>query len=235
MKHKTLIKKLNLKEEDFEAIKKAVQDAEKTTSGEIAVAIAPESSNYSFWELFASNCAALVLLAIIIPFTDKITALYNMIYWQNQPTWMVPLFYVVSAFAAILIFFYLTNIPAIDKLIIPRSVKRISVTNRAFRYFTESGVYNTKEHSGVLIYVSYMEKQVRIIADTGISEKISQDLWNLLADELAENIKKGNITVGFTTIIEKCGQLLSENFPAKEDNPNELKDGLVILEDDIWY
>ena len=235
MKYKTLIKKLKLKDEDFEAIKKSVQEAEKHTTGEIAVAIAPESSNYSFWELFAANCAALIILAVMIPFTDKISALYNMIYWQNQPSWIVPLFYVVSAFAAIFIFFYLTNIPAIDKIIIPRSVKKICVTNRAFRYFTESGVYNTKEHSGVLIYISYMEKQVRIVADTGISAKISQDLWNLLADELAENIKKGNITEGLTTIIEKCGQLLSEKFPASEDNPNELKDGLVILEDDPWY
>ena len=235
MKYKSLIKKLNLKKEDFENIKKSVQEAEKKTTGEIAVAIAPESAHYSFWELLVANCVAAIVLMILVPFSDKIRDLYNMIYWQNQPSWVIPLFYVVSCFAAVIISFYLSNIPAIDRLVIPNSVKRASVTNRAFRYFTESGVYETAEHSGILIFVSYMERQVRIVADAGISKKISQDMWNLLADELAENIKKGNVAAGFTTIIEKCGALLEENFPAKEENPNELADGLVILEDEEWF
>ena len=80
-----------------------------------------------------------------------------------------------------------------------------------------------------------MEKQVRIIADRGISQKISQDLWNLIADELAENLKKGDAETAFTNAIKKCGQLLAENFPNHEENPNELADGLVVLEDTEWY
>ena len=235
MKHKSLVKNLNLKDEDFNKIKESVQDAEKKTTGEIAIAIAPESAHYSFWELLTANCLAAIVLIILVPFSSKISEVYSMIYWQNQPDWIVPLFYVVSCFATVIITFYLTNIPAIDRLVIPRSVKRACVTNRAFRYFTESGVYETAEHSGILIFVSYMERQVRIIADAGISKKISQDMWNLLADELAENIKNGNITQGFTTIVEKCGELLAENFPNHEENPNELSDGLVILEDEEWF
>ena len=235
MKYKKLIKKLNLNKEDFENIKQSVQDAEKKTTGEIAIAIAPESAHYSFWELLFANCIAGIILLVLVPFSNRIRDVYNMIYWQNQPDWIVPLFFVVTAFISIIVTFYVTNIPAIDRLIVPKSVKKSSVTNRAFRYFTESGVYNTAEHSGILIYVSYMEKQVRIIADAGINKKISQDMWNLLADELAENIKKGNVATAFTTIVEKCGQLLAENFPNHEENPNELSDGLVILGDGEWF
>ena len=235
MKYKTLVKKLNLSEADFETIKKSVADAESKTTGEIAVAVAPESAHYSFWELLAANVFAAIVLVVLLPFSDVIRGLYRNLYWQNEPSWILPLFYIISCFAAVVIAFYLANIPAVDRFIIPRAVRMSCVTHRAFRYFTESGVYDTAEHSGILIFVSYMERQVRIIADRGISEKISQDLWNLIADELAENLKKGQTAVAFESAIKKCGELLAENFPPHEENPNELSDGLIILEDAEWY
>ncbi|MBR1638412.1 MAG: TPM domain-containing protein [Treponema sp.] len=235
MKYKTLVRKLHLSEQDFDDIKKAVADAEAKTTGEIAVAVTAESARYSFWELLAGNIAAALVLIVMIPFADKIRGLYRMLYWQNEPSWILPLFYIITCFASVIIIFYLANIPALDRLIIPPSVKRSCVTHRAFRYFTESGVYETAEHSGILIFVSYMERQVRIVADSGISAKISQDMWNLIADELAENIGKGQVKLAFTTAIEKCGALLAENFPPHQENPNELSDGLVIVEDEEWF
>lgn len=234
MRTKTLLRKLNLKEEDFETIKKAVENAESKTTGEIAIALAPESAHYSYWELLSSNIFAAIVLIALFPLSNAIRDLYRSIYWQNEPGWILPVFYIVSCFAAIAIGFYLCNIPAIDRLIIPRKVKQHCVTNRAMRYFTESAVYDTAEHSGILIYVSYLEKQVRIIADSGISKKISQDLWNLIADELAENLKNRKTTDAFIGAINRCGELLAEQFPAHQENPNELSDGLVILEDAEW-
>ena len=234
MKYKTLLKKLKLGDSDFEEIKSAVANAEAKTTGEIALAVTAESARYCFWELLAANgFAALVLLALL-PFTEKIRMLYRHLYWQNEPSWILPLFFIISCFASVVIAFYVANVPFIDRLIIPRSVRKACVTNRAFRYFTECGIYDTAEHSGILIFVSYMEKQVRIVADSGIAKHISQDLWNLIADELAENLRKGNACVAFKTAIEKCGELLAQNFPAHEVNPNEFPDGLVILEDSEW-
>lgn len=235
MKQKTLIKKLKLDDSALERIKKAVADEEIKTTGEIAVAVAPESAHYSFWELLFANLFAAVVLVLLLPFADKIRNLYQHIYWQNEPSWILPLFFMISCFAAVVIAFYVANIPFVDRLIIPAAVKKSCVTHRAMRYFSESGVYDTNEHSGILIFVSYMERQVRIVADSGISKTISQDLWNLIADELAENLKNNQVELAFTNAIAKCGELLAENFPAHEENPNEIADGLVILEDAEWY
>ena len=41
--------------------------------------------------------------------------------------------------------------------------------------------------------------------------------------------------ISFTDAISKCGELLAQNFPCKEENPNELSDGLVILGDEEWF
>ena len=235
MKTKTLIKRLKLSDSSMQEITTAIQDAEKKTTGEIAVAVTAESAHYAYWELLAANILAAVVVMILLPLSDKILHFYKLFYWYNEPGWVLSAFITISCFASVAIGFYLANIPAIDRLIIPGSVKRKSVTHRAFRYFTESGIYDTAEHSGILIFVSYMERQVRIIADRGIAEKIHQDLWNLIADELAESLKKGNSKDAFINAIQKCGELLAENYPAKEENPNEFPDGLVILGDAEWY
>lgn len=231
MNTKSLLKKLKLSDADFDSIKETVASAEKKTSGEIAVAVAPESGHYSFWELLFSIAFGAILVACLIPLSDEMLEAYQKIYWNNTPVWIIPLCYLCIYFFFMILAFYICNIPAIDRIIIPRRVMHTCVSNRAFRHFTQSGVYATESHSGVLIFVSYLERQVRIIADKGLSQKISSDMWNLIADELADNIKSGNSLQAITTAVSKCGELLEKHFPASDDNPDELPNGLVILED----
>lgn len=228
MNRKTLVKKLNLSEEALENIKKAVQKAENKTTGEIAVAVTAESSDYSFWELAASVVLALIVFAAMLPSAPNIRRLYESINWASSE-WYLPAVYGITSFVVILAGFMLFNVPALDRIIIPSIYMNRMVSNRAARCFTECGVYCTENHTGILIFVSYLEKQVRVVADKGISEKIGNDLWQMITQELVENIAKGNVEQGFVTAIEKCGELLAENFPCGSENKNELSDGLIIL------
>lgn len=226
---KQLLKSIKLTDNDLSEIKNAVSKAEQKTTGEIAVALTAESSDYNFWELLASIFLSTLFFVVLLPFSREILQFSEKVLWA-VPFWFLPAFFGLTSLLLTVIFFGILNIPAIDRLIVPFEIRKNCVTNRAFRHFAESGVYDTKEHSGILIFVSYMEKQVRIIADSGIASKIPQDLWNIIADELCEGIKKGHTKDGFVNAIEKCGELLSENFPNHEENPNELADGLFILE-----
>ena len=54
MKVKTLLKKLKIDENSKSKIDQAIKEVESKTTGEIAVAVAPESDSYSFYELFFS-------------------------------------------------------------------------------------------------------------------------------------------------------------------------------------
>ncbi len=233
MKTKRLLKKISLSPSDMDEIRQAVAKAEAGTSGEIALALTAESEHYSFWELLASTYLAAVVFIVLLPFASGINALYESLFWQ-MPEWFLPAFYGISCLATIVIGFCAANIPAVDRLVIPKRVRVECVTRRAFRYFAESGVYDTAGHSGILIFVSYMERQVRIVADSGIAKKIPQDLWNIIADDLATGVKSGRTKEGFVAAVEKCGELLAEHFPAGDENPDELENGLVILEDDEW-
>lgn len=172
MTKKQLLRKIKLSSADLDEIKTAVSNAEKKTSGEIALALTAESDKYSFWELLASIYLAAIVFIALLPFAPQINSLYRKFIWQT-PEWLIPAFYGIACLATIVLGFFIMNVPAIDRLIIPRTIRNACVTRRAFRHFAESGVYDTNEHSGILIFVSYIERQVRIIADRGIAEKNS--------------------------------------------------------------
>src|SRR5574344_3036485 len=233
MKYKTLVKKLKLDDAAFAEIKEAVKNAESKTTGEIALAVTAESTSYAFWELLAAVGISILLLACLFPMANQIYAWLGKIFWGPEPWYLAAFFLIVCAIVVVVLYLAF-NIPSVDAVVVPQIAKSKSVTARAMRYFTESGVYCTKEHSGILIYVSYLEKEVRIIADKGISEKITQDLWNLIADELADSLSKGNAKDAFINAINRCGDLLAEYYPAPADKENvdELPDGLVVLEND---
>lgn len=233
MNYKTFVKKLSLSDKDMEEIKESVVNAEKTTNGEISLAVTAESSSYAYWELLISFIFSAVLFLLMLPKANQVYLWFGDVFWEVNP-WYLTAFYYVVCMVMICFLYLLFNIPSIDSVIIPEKAKTKAVTNRALRYFAESGVYCTKDHSGILIFVSYFEKQVRIVADKGISEKISQDLWDMIADEMTENLSKGNVKEAYLAAVKRCGDILAENFPAKDDNPNELSDGLVILENEAW-
>lgn len=229
MNTKTVIRKLSLDKEGFDKIREAVKKAESKTSGEIAVCLAPESSDYSVWELFASLMLSVICYSVMLPFSGAIRRFYEKLNWLS-PEWYLPATFGIAAFLTVLVFFFVFNIPVLDRLVIPVDFRRKTVTKKAFCTFAESGIYCTEKHNGILIFVSYLERQVRIIADKGISDKISDDLWRIIADDLSAEISKGNGVEAFCQAIEKCGELLSQYYPIEKNDVNELPDGLIIVE-----
>ncbi len=233
MKQKKLLKKLAFSEQDFEDIKNAVSEQEKSTCGEIALAIAPESSSYAFWELLPALFFALIVIGCLIPFSNHISSLIDLISWPER-IWVLPTFYVLAGVAAAAIVYILCNISAVKRRLIPIAARRTAVNNRALRHFVQSGVYKTSGQTGILIFVSYFEREIRILPDSGINSKVSQDLWNIIADEMTDSLAKGNAKEALIGAINRCGELLSQNFPLDSHGENELPDGLVILENEPW-
>lgn len=224
-----LLKKMKFQQSDFQDIENEVRTAESKTSGEIALAITAESSNYAFFELAWAVVSSMIVMICLLPLTQQISDWLNGLFWQNQ-AWYLPAFFIAAFGLTTVLFYLLYNIPALDSLVIPGKAKSRAVSARAFKHWTESGVYATENHSGILIFVSYFEREVRIIADKGLCQKISNDLWNLVADEMKDSLATGNVKKAYVDAIRRCGELLAENFPAGSDKKNELADGLVILE-----
>lgn len=225
------LKCAGLTEADVVAIGEVVGVAEKSTNGEIVAAITPASHDYSFSELLFALILGSIVCAVLTIFSGGIFTWAQGLFWLDVPVWFMPGFIGALSFVAIALCFWFANIPAIDRLIVPKAYRSFAVYRRALRHFTESGVYDTKEQSGILIFVSLLEREVRIIADRGICSKIEQSEWDAIASELAAGFAKGSSSKkALIHAIEQCGELLATHFPPLTENPNELHDSLDILE-----
>ncbi len=214
---------------NLENINNAVKKAERKTTGEITLSVIKESYDYTAQELMFGIIGGFFYFIIMMFFTAKVESLIQGMFWDYSPHYIL-IFYGFSTFLVIFIFYLIANLTFMDRLIVSRKLMRKKVNERAIRHFMESGVYNTKDRTGILIFISLLEKRVELLADRGISKKISQEKWNSIMEHIIEGIKTNRFVDHILEAISQCGNLLSQHFPAHPDDVNELGDELQILE-----
>ncbi len=94
--------------------------------------------------------------------------------------------------------------------------------------FHKLGMADTRDKTGILIYVLLSKRKFYILADSGINEKVNQDVWNKMRDEMQFEFQQGHYLEGIVKTIEKVGNLLSEYFPIKHDDTNELSNKVIV-------
>ena len=221
--------KINFKKDDLKKISSAVKEAESKTSGEIATAIIKESYNYAVYELLFAVIIGFIYFVVMMFFVGNIENQLQSLFWDYHIGHLL-IFYGFSTFLVIALFYFLGNISTIDRLIVSKKIRQQKVKERALRHFMESGVYNTKDRTGILIFISILEKRVELLADSGINEKIPPEKWQSIVDNIIKGIKKKNVTSHLIKSINKCGELLTQHFPIQPDDINELPDEIDILE-----
>ena len=224
------MKKFNLTSEEMEDVENAVKKAEQNTSGEIATAIIKESSDYAFYEIIVALIAGFIAYMICLYLYTPISVWLESLFWEYTAIYSAA-FLGTAAIISIGTVYLLANIPGADRFIVPRRIISKNVKQRAVNYFSEAGLFNTRDRSGILIFISYREKRIELLADSGISALISEEKWKDIVDTLVRDIKKKETGRGLVKAIAQCGKLLAEHFPIKDDDTNELNDGINILED----
>ena len=86
----------------------------------------------------------------------------------------------------------------------------------------------TRDKTGILLYLLLKERQFYILADSGINEKVKQETWDKIRDEMQNEFREGEFTKGMLLGIEKVGKTLGQHFPIKPDDTNELSNKVVF-------
>ena len=100
--------------------------------------------------------------------------------------------------------------------------KRKSVRQLAEKEFFKLGVANTRDKTGILIFLLLADRSFYILADSGINEKVSLGTWDKIKDEIQKNFSHGEFCKGIIYGLEEVGKILSKHFPIKPDDTNEL-------------
>ena len=111
--------------------------------------------------------------------------------------------------------------------------KRFSERNSDLESLAEKEFYKlnmnqTRDKTGILLYFLLGERQFYILADKGINELVGQNVWEDVSKEIQDNFRNGYFSLGIIKGIETVGKLLSEHFPIKSDDVNELTNKVVI-------
>jgi uncharacterized membrane protein len=95
---------------------------------------------------------------------------------------------------------------------------------RAQELFYVLGMDRTELKNGVLFYVAVDDHQFAIIGDKGIDEKVPDDFWESIKNEVIREFADGNYDKGLILGILHCGEKLKEFFPFNDKDKNELSD-----------
>ncbi|SNB45793.1 TPM domain-containing protein [Geobacter sp. DSM 9736] len=199
--------------EEQECIRSTTQKAEARTSGEIATMVVPQSDDYR-----EADYLGAILLSGLLSLVISV-AVRHVSIWTYVP--LVCLGY----YPLLLV---LRRVPRLKLGFIGRVRIATAVRSGAVRAFFEKGLYRTRDETGILIYISLLERKVWILGDRGINSKIPPDFWQHLAGELASGIRKGNGCDTLCRVITACGLELERHFPLRSDDKNELPDHLII-------
>lgn len=102
----------------------------------------------------------------------------------------------------------------------------------AEKAFKRLGMTNTKERNGILFFVVPMRKQLVLLGDVGIHEKVGQDFWEHVVAAVTSHFKTGQFTEGLISGIEEVGKRLAEHFPYDhKSDVNELSNAIDIGKD----
>jgi uncharacterized membrane protein len=87
---------------------------------------------------------------------------------------------------------------------------------------------NTRDKTGILIYLNLHLRQFYILADSGINEKAGQSVWDDVRNEIQAAFVNGQYLKGVLSGIESVGRILSRHFPIKEDDTNEISNQVIL-------
>ena len=144
-------------------------------------------------------------------------------------SWPAGLIYLVQLLTFLLIL-YLATRNAVRYRLVPRQTRRARCHQEALKQFVAHGLEHTERRTGVLIFLSVAERYAEVMADAGIDQKVTQDVWAGCVRSLTAEASGGRIAQGFATAIALCTEVLARHFPPGAINRNELPNAIIELD-----
>jgi putative membrane protein len=207
-------------EEDRAAIRAATGAAEERTSGEIVPYVVERCDPYeeASWKLATLGGLTAAVFSGLIH--------YQGAFWGGLGVLWVTLPVVAAAIVGYLLPQW---VPELRRRLISSEVIERRVAQRALEAFVEEEVFDTRDRTGVLIFLALFEHQVVVLGDSGINAQVEPGDWSGIAARLAVGIRQGRSAAALIEAIEAVGELLEEKGVAiQPDDRDELSDHLRL-------
>jgi putative membrane protein len=187
-------------------VKRTIADLEKVTSAEIVVAIHPSSGNYRHADYLVGFGLSFVSLLVFV-FHPRV-----------MRSELFPLEHVFAFIVGAAATRYLAPL---RRMLISHRLLTENVERAAKAAFVDLGVSRTRARTGVLVYVSFFERCVFVVADGGVPEP--ETILSRLRVDAGEAVRHADLD-GFVAALAALGPSLAEALPRGADDENELRD-----------
>jgi putative membrane protein len=198
-----------LDDEAHAAFKETIEEIESASAVEVVVAMRRRSAGYLHANLIVGAVVAFVSLAAML-FAAYSFSLVSILV---DP-------FVVGAIAGGLV----ELLPVVKRVLTPERVRRRHVEHAARAAFVDRGVHNTTDRSGLLIYISWLEQQVALVADSNLERSFTVEALRQAEHDLTSVMADGGVAVA-----RKLGTLeaaFAAAMPRRAGDLNELPDAI---------
>jgi putative membrane protein len=191
------------------AFEHAIVAIEAASGTEVVVAVRRRSAAYLHANVVVGGLVAFAGLAAIL-FSDHVFALTSVLI---DP-------FVLGGLAGLVV----ELLPAVKRLLAPAAMRHQATRRAARATFVERGVHNTRDHSGLLVYISWLERELVLVADSGLERKLSGDARAQAERALTAAMAAGGAAVARE--LERLAPALAAAIPHRADDINELPDAI---------
>ncbi len=220
---------------DQDRIAEAVTQAESRTSGEIFCVLARDVSRYREVPLGWATIAALVvppllvlgglhrlaLASIFSSWTDESVRAMEGLILRALTTYSLLQAGIFVSVALIV------SLPSIRRVMTPDVLRRHRVRQAARRHFAAAGARLSHAEPHVLIYASWHDRRVELVAHDAIHKVVGDVPWNAAVAAVTDGMKAHKSADGFVKAIEICGAALAQHFPPTGAPKNQLPNTIL--------
>lgn len=205
--------------QDIAAVERAIGEAEQSTAAELVVVLAPRSGRYDRAEDVFGVLLGLLAVALawllwqdLVPRTGDWTG-------GNRPALGLIWILVLFVFWMIVGVALATAFPVLARPLIPRGQIEAEVRRRGFEAFHTFRVGHTAGRTGVLIFVSLLERTALVSGDDAINARLPRSTWDEACRAIAQSFRSGKREEGLVRAISLCGAELAKHLPRRPGDP----------------
>jgi uncharacterized membrane protein len=105
----------------------------------------------------------------------------------------------------------------------------VTPRQRALQVFAHLRIWDTHHNNGVLIYVLRADRAVEILADRGISARVSEAEWQAVCRKVEAHYRAGRYAEGSCAAVAGVARILGQHFPGGGSGANELPNQPILL------
>jgi putative membrane protein len=201
-----------LTDADKAALAAAATGIEARSSAEIVIVIRAQSDPYLHADLLAGIGAGVLLLWFQL-FSP----------WEFSLVWILAGPILFGGATALLV----SRAPGTRRLLTGARWRERIVRNAARAEFLEQGIDTTRGRTGILVYVSILERMAEVVADRGVLRAVPEGEWNAMSTALKQAVARGERADALAAHVSGLTDLLARALPRAADDEDELSQEVV--------